>query len=68
MALKYVSLVITLGYFNFNNKLSYECSISATNCFSCDDVNTQRELITNTLGSSCICIDGYFNIVNEKIC
>ena len=48
---------------------SYECSISATNCISCDDLNTQkRELITNTLGSSCICLEGYFNIVNEKIC
>ena len=66
MVIKYANLVIILGFFLiFNNFYSYECSVSATNCTSCDDLNTQRELNTNNiLGSSCICIDGYFNIVN----
>ena len=69
MELKYVSLVIILGFLILIIiNQSYECSVSPTHCTSCDDLNTQRELITNTLGSSCICIDGYFNIVNEKIC
>ena len=41
---------------------SYECSVSATNCTSCDDLNTKRTLSTN----ACACTLGFFdNYINR---
>ena len=39
------------------NCYSYECSVSATHCTSCDDSNTKRELSTN----ACPCTLGFFD-------
>ena len=36
---------------------SYECSVSATHCTSCDDLNTKRTLSTN----ACACTLGFFD-------
>ena len=36
---------------------SYECSVSATHCTSCDDLNTKRTLSTN----ACTCTLGFFD-------
>ena len=36
---------------------SYECSVSATHCTSCDDLNTKRTLSTN----ACACTLEFFD-------
>ena len=64
MELKYVNHVIILGFLILIIiNQSYECSVSATNCNSCDDSNTKRTLSTN----ACPCTVGYFDN-NNKVC
>ena len=43
---------------------SYECSVSTTNCLSCDDTNTKRTLSST---NACPCTIGYFD-KGIKVC
>ena len=58
MVILYANLVTTNGFLMRKFILySFECTVSATHCTSCDDYNTKRTLSTN----ACPCTVRFFD-------